>query len=563
MRIRDYQERAISASFEEWQTCASTLIVMPTGTGKTIVMASIIDRHEAGRTMLMAHREELVFQGADKIKSVTGQEAEIEMAEYKADRHGGGFYAKSKVVVASVQTLNAGRGDGRMARFDPFEFGLLLIDEAHHATADTYRRVINHFRKNPDLKVLGVTATPDRTDEEALGQIFDTVAFDYEILDAINDGWLVPIEQHSVTVDGLDLSSVRTTAGDLNGADLARVMEYEQNLHEIAAPTVDLIGKRKALVFAASVAHAERLCEIFNRHNSESARWVSGETPKEERRQMFADYAARRFQYLVNVGVATEGFDDPSIEVVVMARPTKSRALFAQMIGRGTRPLPGIVDPHKAAEDRREAIASSAKPTCEVIDFVGNSGKHKLVTVADVLGGNYSDEAVELAARNTREAGAAMNVVDALREAQRELAEQRERELEAERRRRAAVRVRAKYSTQSISPFDVFQIEAPRERGWDKGRQPSEKMLALLEKQGIETAGINYTQARALIAEITGRWDRNQCSFKQAKLLQRYGLPGDVTRDQAKSWIDAISTNQWKLPESLAGQSRLEPVEVF
>jgi superfamily II DNA or RNA helicase len=316
MKLRPYQSSAVDSIFSKWLEHESTIACLPTGTGKTIIFGHVIkqarERGIPGRAMVIAHREELIWQAAKKIEAVTGERPSIEMAEYRADH----ALIQKNVVVASVQTLVAGRDGGRMKRFDPREFGLLIIDEFHHAVADTYRRVIEHFS---GCKRLGVTATPDRADEEALGQVCDSVAFDYEIADAIGDGWLAPVRQTVVEVDGLDLTDVRTTAGDLNGADLARVMEYEQNLHEIASPSIELCGNRRALVFAASVAQAERLCEIFNRHRSECAQFVCGETPKEIRRQMLADYSAGRFQYLVNCAVATEGFDEPGIQVVVMA----------------------------------------------------------------------------------------------------------------------------------------------------------------------------------------------------------------------------------------------------
>lgn len=547
--------------FEAWKESASTLLVLPTGCGKTVVMGHIIKQLPAGRAMVIAHREELIWQAAQKIKTITGDEPDIEMAEFRADRT---MFGRSKTVVASVQSLVAGAGDGRMARFNPDDFGILLIDEAHHATADTYREILNHFRKNKKLRVGGVTATPDRADEKALGQIFDSVAYNYEIVDAINDGWLVPIEQQSVIVDGLDFSSIRTTAGDLNGADLAEVMEYEKVLHGVASPTIEIVGKRKALVFTASLAHAERFCEILNRHESGCAQWVSGATPKENRRDLFADYASKKFQYLVNVGVATEGFDDPSIEVIVMAKPTKSRSLYAQMAGRGTRPLPGIVDQYDDADDRRMAIAESAKPCALILDFVGNSGKHKLMSVADILGGEYDDAVVDAAAQKAREAGKSINMLEALKQSAKEAHDKAEREKAAEASRRAAIRVKANYSSHSVNPFDVFQIAPAREKGWDSDKPISDKMKGLLEKQGIETEDLTYSQAKQLIVEITKRWDKNECSFKQAKLLQRHGLPGDVSRDQAKQWIDQIAVNQWKLPDHLKSYAvPKDPVEVF
>jgi superfamily II DNA or RNA helicase len=541
LKLRPYQSAAVAAIEEAWKSTAATLMVLPTGTGKTVAFAHILDRMPRGRAMVVAHREELIWQASDKIHAVTGEKPDVEMADLRASTT---LYGKARFVVSSVQTQCAGRDGGRMGRFHPEEFAVLVVDEAHHATSPTYRRVIDHYRQNPALKVLGCTATPDRHDEQALGQIFESVAYDYEILDAINDGWLVPIRQRAVVVKDLDLSSVRTTAGDLNGADLARIMEYEEVLHGIATPTIDLAAGRKTLVFAASVAHADRLCEIFNRHLPDSARFVCGTTPKEERRSMLKDYAAGRFQILTNVGVATEGFDDPGIQVIVMARPTKSRALYAQMAGRGTRPLPGLVDRYDAPENRTAAIASSAKPACEVIDFVGNSGRHKLISTADILGGTYADDVVARAREIVEKAaGAAVDMGETLLDAQRELAEERERE------RRRKLRVAARWVARDVDPFDILGIEPVRERGWDKGRVLSPKMAALLEKQGVSTHGLTFAEGRRLCAEICKRFDEKKCSFKQARLLARHGYDPGVSFVEARRLIDGLAANGWRRPD--------------
>lgn len=568
MRLRDYQDRAVADVFEQFGEVQSSLIVMPTGTGKTVVFAAIIDKaikELGGRAIVIAHREELVSQAYDKIKLVTGIESEIEMAMQHADR---GMFKKREIVIATVQTLNAGRNGGRMCKFNPADFSLVVLDECHHATAATWQRVSEYFAVNPNLKILGVTATPDRADEVALGKVFQSVAFNYELIDAINDGWLVPIRQRMVNVDGIDLSTVKTTGGDLNSVELAEVMEQEGNLHEIASPTIELIEERKTLVFAASVAHAERLCEIFNRHRPRSAAWLCGMTPKEDRRAMLAAYAQGKIQIVVNVGVLTEGFDDPSVEVIVMGRPTKSRCLYSQMAGRSTRPLPGVVDPYEFADDRRIAIAESEKPWAEIIDFVGNSGKHKLITTADILGGNYDDEVIAHATARAKGAGKSVDMLDALKESLAEVHAQKEAAKAAEAARRARLRVAANYSTQAVDPFDVFQIEPHREMGWDTGKPITEKMRNLLDKQGIDTSEMHYGQAKQLLNELFRRWDAKEASFKQAKLLRRYGLPGDVGRDQAKEWIDKIAGNNWKLPPDIAIQRpastiRPAPIEIF
>ena len=166
--LRPYQSAASDAIFKEWQENDSTLVVIPTGGGKTILFADVIRRTFPRRALVIAHREELIFQARDKIQRVTGLHADVEMGEYRAD---GGLFRAAPVVVSTIQTqCSGGDGGGRMAKFDPQRFGVLIIDEAHHATSPTYRRVIDSYRTNPTLKVLGVTATPDRADEEALGQ---------------------------------------------------------------------------------------------------------------------------------------------------------------------------------------------------------------------------------------------------------------------------------------------------------------------------------------------------------------------------------------------------------
>lgn len=430
--------------------------------------------------------------------------------------------------------------------------------------------MIDYYRQNPNLKVLGVTATPDRADEASLGQIFETVAFDYDLPDAINDGWLVPIQQRAVVVERLDLSSVRTTAGDLDKGDLSRVMMDDLALDGVVHPTLELAGDRKTLVFATNVHHAAMLVGRLNGCRDGSARLVTGKTPRDERGETFDDYAKGRFQFLVNVGVATEGFDDPGIGLVVMARPTKSRALYAQMAGRGTRPADEIahtLNDMDSPASRRELIANSVKPHCEIIDFVGNSGRHRLITSADILGGRYDDAVVERAKQNVEAAGKAGRAADmqeALEEAQHELeAEKEEAELLA--RRKTELRTRPKYTVSKVDPFDVLHIQPARERGWEVDKPPSEKMAGLLEKFGVQTSGLSYTQARQLIGELLSRRENNRCSFKQAKLLRRYGYSTDVSFQEASQTIDRLAKNGWKplaVPQTPQAESP-PPVEIF
>lgn len=550
MNLRPYQQAASDSIFKEWEDKASTMIVVPTGGGKTVIFADVIKRMQPKRCMVIAHREELIWQARDAIERWTGLGCEVEMADLAASTN---LFHQSQVVLATVQTLNSGQGDyRRMQRFNPMDFGCLIVDENHHSTASSYRAVIDHFKTNPNLKILGVTATPDRTDEEALGQVFESVAYDYEILDAIQDGFLVPVYQQVVNVAGLDYSAIRTTCGDLNGADLAAVMEAESNLQGIAGSTMEIIGNRRTLVFAASVKQAEVLCDIFNRYKPKSSKWVCGATPKEERREVLGEFASGTTQIMVNVGVLLEGYDNPNVEVIVMACPTKSRSRYSQMAGRATRPLPGIVDGLDTPLERRAAISASPKPNCLLLDFVGNSGKHKLMTSADILAGNASDEAVERATMKAR-AGGPFNMADLIKKSEEEIKGENERR-EAFRAREAARKVRlvasVKYNTKFVNPFDVLDIQPQRARGWDAGKTLTEKQRNILLKAGVNPDNMPYQQARQVIGELFRRWGGQLSTIKQCALLRKHGYDGtNMTMKEASATIDAIAKNGWRRPD--------------
>jgi superfamily II DNA or RNA helicase len=997
MQLRDYQEKAETSILNDLTQYQSTLGVLATGLGKTVIGSYVIKKRlHLGRAMWIAHREELIYQAARTIRSITNVDVAIEMGDEKSNEHG---WAKAPIVVATVQTLTS-RFMNRMCRFDPKEFATIAVDEAHHSTGTSYRKALGFFlhgiedcwqllygagepifvgrrvpwpeapitmkakqydkgldgwkRKvwgNPECRVIALTATPDRHDEESLGQIYDSVAFNYEIPDAINDGWLVPIKQRFVHVDSLDLSQVRTQAGDLNASQLQRIMEMEENLHKIVHPTIELAGGRKTLVFAVGVEQAERMCEIFNRHKLGSAAFICGKTDKEERRHLLRLYAEGEIQFMVNVGCLcldseteiltdegwvgmdemtydhrvanwdqgkiffeepkyivrrkrmegermvsletknrsirvtedhrmlyrtsdngeflikhaidlagkmaelpisgkadpmrisaeetqknrtslnrriqansynlrktdptlslekskaeaerrikerdslrvlqphelsldecrfigiwigdgtvtnlqkggveyslsqsvvyptiikfidrlikkmgidfvkrqikgngnnhnsyrwsfprgtgfgpqkrnglyhlepylkkdgtylfwglnenqfdamihglsladgdhgdstkmpkstrivgvnrnlfdllqavavcrgyranlkecsakkrkphhqtllrlslskrvghimtkycmqveddwkqemvwcvtsttgniitrrngtvtvtgnTEGFDDPGIELIAMARPTKSRSLYSQMVGRGTRPLPGTVDGLVDPISRRSAIACSMKPSIEIMDFVGNTGTHRLVTTLDILGGNYTIEAVDKAISDAKSGGVhdSAQLLEESEEAVRieneRIKRQANNSIEMERRKR--ILAKALYSTTKVvDVFDAIGVQPQQVRGWNAKKEPTEKQLELLRKRGIvgEKRGqvherdLNKGTASQLIDSLMKRQSEKKCTYKQAKLLKRYGYPTDMSFENASKTIDAIASNGWKRP---------------
>jgi hypothetical protein len=568
-KCRDYQAEDVEAIMEAWGEHRSTLYVAATGLGKTFVMAEIVERRLPKRALLLAHRKELIWQARDAFLR-REIEVEVEMGELSASTS---LFSQAPVVVATVQTMASGKDDAkRMLRFNPMEFGTLLYDESHHSVSAENKKIVEYFtRGNPDLKVLGVTATPDRADEEALGQIFECVAAERDILFGVNNGWLIEPEQLMVHVGGLDFSHMRTTAGDLNGADLSAAMESESAIAGVAMPTLEamfglpqntLLDKppaewgaflmaqsepRRTIIFTVSVSQAEQLSNILNRVVPGIASWLCGKTSDGERSKIFSAFGSGCVSALVNCGVTTEGYDNPAVEIIAVARPTKSRSLYAQMIGRGTRPLPGIVDGKESKEQRLDAIASSPKPKMLVMDFVGNSGRHKLVTTADILGGNVSDEAIEAASNKAKKTEGKVNMKQLLEEEEQKLIDEKLKKQMLDEARKARLVAKVKYTSTRISPFEVFELQPTKSRGWDNGKTLSEKQSQMLMKQGIDPRDMSYSQGKQLINEMFRRWTGKLATLKQCALLNKHGYKTkDMTMKDASAMIDALAKNGWK-----------------
>lgn len=497
MKLRDYQQECVDRILLALRTGGSTLAVLATGLGKTVVFSHVADRWPEGRVLVLAHRDELIRQAAEKLHAVTGVQPAVEMGEERSDER-----RPSRYLVSSVQTLCR---PARQARFRPEDFGLLIIDEAHHAVARSYRLVVDHFRRNPSCKLLGVTATPKRADELAMGQVFESAAYDMGIEAAIDAGWLVPVRQRAVVVEGLDFSGVKSVAGDLSADEVERIVAQEKVLHQMAAPTVEIVGDLPTLVFCASVSHARLMAEVLNRYKPQSALSLDGTTPTEERRRVVDRFRAGDLQFLCNCGLFLEGFDAPSTAAVVMGRPTKSLALYTQVLGRGTRPLPGVVDGLDTPEARREAIRGSGKPAMTVLDFVGNSGRHKIVSAADLLGGRYAEPVRQYArkvAADRNEAALPQDVAADLEQATDELAVlQMWREL----KRREAVKARAEFQARQVSPFAGGGAAFTQAADAPRGEPPTDKQVWYLVRRlgwRPEAArGLTRRQASAVISK--------------------------------------------------------------
>ena len=518
--LRPYQIDAIRRVEEAWQAHRSVLLVMATGTGKTVVFCELARRRrEAGRTLVVAHRNELLEQATAAMARV-GLSCDLEQASDFAPVDGGlfGEGALADVVVASVATLHA----RRLARWPHDAFATVIVDEAHHSCAATYRAIVQRF---PRAKVLGVTATPDRGDASALGEVFDAVAFEYGIQDGIRDGFLAPIRSQEVYCADLDLSEVRSVRGDLSETDLQLAMSLDAVLHQIAAPLVREAGERSTIVFCAGVQQAHALGEVIAGYTDPSrVGTVDGSTHVDERSRVLDGLRGGSIQYVTNCAVLTEGFDAPAVSCIAIARPTQSRAIYTQMVGRGTRTHPG-------------------KEDLLLLDFVGNAGRHSLVTALDVLGGKQLPPEVKRRVKALAEGG--MSVLDAIAKAEQEAAEAAAREVAARARRH--VRAAVQYDVRAVDPFRVLNIDfgAP-------GQNASERQMEALARWGVELRGpIPRESAGRMLDELSQRARDGRCSYKQARLLSKHGLRSDVSFADARKIIDGMASNGWRVPPDL------------
>lgn len=557
---RPYQQQSVDAVFERFAAGdPSTLVILPTGTGKTVVFGLVCRKWSRdrfpGRVLVLAHRDELIQQAADELEGILGTAPAIEQAERFAVPAAGGLTDAPAVVVGSVQTLCR---DRRLARWPRDEFGLIVTDEAHHATADSYTRIYRHFGS---AKLLGVTATPKRADDLALGHVFGSVAFEMGIEDAVGEGWLCPVEQRYVTVRGLDLSRVATRGDDFADGQIGAVLSGDSVLDQMVAATVELCGDEPTLVFTAprppgeEVSQGDLFADALNAIRPGRAVFLSGETEKDTRRRELELFERGERQYLVGCSLFTEGFNVPKISRVVMARPTQSTAYYTQCIGRGTRTLRGVLTPDlDTPESRKHAVATSAKPSVLVIDFVGNSGRHKLVSAVDIFAGKHPSAVVERA--KARAVATGVDVRAALDEAAKQMAEEKRQKEEAERRRKEkAAKARVKVNRvdlwqESVDPFGTTDTHGQRPKLGSSGRATGTQLDWIRSHGGFCTDTATAQEAGAVIADIKDRWAKRLCSPKQERTLRKRGMiDGPVSKDHAKALLDWLAARDWRPAE--------------
>lgn len=504
VKMRPYQGEFVAAVEAEFgRGVRSTLGILPTGAGKTICFGMIVRREleRGGRALVLAHRGELIEQAANKL-DMLGVEAGIE----KASQYARAYYDPD-CVIATVQTLQR----DRLLSFGRDHFSLIVTDEGHHATAASYGRIYDYFQ---GAKHLGVTATADRADEDNLGSVFETVAYEmtlWEAMTAPDPGpYLSRLRFVQCGVD-IDLRDIRTTGGDFNQGDLeARITPL---IDVLANAIRQEMGDRTTLVFTPDVGSAQAMASAMQSLGIH-ADWVAGDDP--DRRLKFDRFSSGELQVLVNCQLATEGYDNPRISAVALCRPTKSRGLYSQMVGRGTRLYPG-------------------KQDCLLIDFSYLTAKHDLVTAVELFDTTHTDsEVLEIAEELSRKKKG-LDLVDCIEEAERI------------KRERQVLRVKARernvtYRRVSYDPLSVCDALGIPWRGSKDAviNRASPGQVNVLNRFGIEdAANLSKTKASTIIDFCMHRSKNGLATPKQVSWLIAKGVDATEARHMTKGEASA------------------------
>lgn len=522
MELRPYQQEARESVWEAWNSgIQKTLLVLPTGCGKTIVFAKITEDcvRQRGRVLIIAHRGELLEQAADKIKKAAGLGCAMEKAENSCL---GSWF---RVAVGSVQSLMRQK---RLAQFPHDYFSHIIIDEAHHCMSESYQRVLAHFQ---DAKVLGVTATPDRGDMRNLGNYFESLAYEYTLPKAIKGGYLAPIKAVTIPLK-MDLSGVGTQAGDFKAGDLGNALD--PYLHNIADEMLQYCHDRKTVIFLPLVKTSQKFRDILVERGFRAAE-VNGDS--QDRAEILEDFDKGKYNVLCNSMLLTEGWDCPSVDCVVVLRPTKVRSLYSQMVGRGTRLYPG-------------------KDDLLLLDFLWHTERHELCHPASLVCDN--EETARKMTENMEEsAGCPMDIEEAERQAAEDVIAQREEALAKqlkEMRHRKKKLVDPLQFEMSIQAEDLAGYVPSF--GWEMA-PPSDKQKNTLEKLGIMPDEIdNAGKAAKLLERLDRRKAEGLTTPKQIRFLEGRGFQhvGTWQFETAKNLIDRIAANGWRIPGDIVPQ---------
>ena len=366
--LRDYQQECLEAVLSHFEARVSRqLITLPTGAGKTIVLAAIA-KNINKKTLILAHREELITQAFDKFR-LFWPEASIGICMGERDE------IDNQIVIGSIQTCSRPK---RLTRLLEHGFELMMIDEAHHSVSNSYQSIINElgFINRSNKLLIGVTATPMRGDKQGLGNIFEKITFSRSIGTMIKVGYLSPVVGRKILTN-FSFEKIRTHNGDFNLVDLSEAVNTKERNEFIVSKFNEYAKDRKGVAFCVDVQHCKDLSDAFKKAGFSSAP-VYGEMPTNDRKNVLSDLKNGKIQIVTSCGILTEGFDEPSIDAVLMARPTKSHGLYVQCIGRGLRLWPG-------------------KQNCFVLDFTDRGHNlDSVITLSNSIPEAFIKEGMEL-----------------------------------------------------------------------------------------------------------------------------------------------------------------------
>lgn len=521
MELRPYQQEAREAIFEQWDGgVLKTLLVLPTGCGKTIVFAKVTEDcvRRGDRVLILAHRGELLEQAADKIRQSTGLGCAVEKAEETCM---GSWF---RVVVGSVQTMMR---EKRLGQFPEDYFQTIIIDEAHHCISDSYQKVLNHFSS---AKILGVTATPDRGDMRNLGSYFESLSYEYTLPKAIKEGYLSPIKALTIPLK-IDMTGVGVQAGDFKASDISTALD--PYLQGIAQEMEKYCKDKKTVVFLPLVKTSQKFRDLLNAHGFRAAE-VNGDS--QDRSEVLEAFDLGEYNVLCNSMLLTEGWDCPSVDCVVVLRPTKVRSLYCQMVGRGTRLSPG-------------------KDHLLLLDFLWHTERHELCHPASLI--CQDEEVAKKMTEHIEQAGCPVDIEEAEKTAAEDVVAQREealaKQLEEMKRRKKKL-VDPLQFEMSIQAEDLSGYVPAF--GWEMG-PPSEKQKATLEKLGILPDQIeNAGKAAKILDRLDKRKEEGLTTPKQIRFLEGRGFQhvGTWQFETARKLIDRIAANGWRIPQGINPQ---------
>jgi superfamily II DNA or RNA helicase len=564
--LRPYQVEAQQAILEHRARGVRTqLVSLATGLGKSVVIATLpklLSLRPGDVTVVVAHRDELIEQLVDKFR-VENPDAVIGVE--KAERRAG---EECNIVVATVQTLAEKRLDDFVARFKR-RISLFVIDEAHHAAAPSYRAIVDAvLAQRPEAMILGFTATPNRGDGVRLVDVFEKIVYTMDARKGIDAGYLVPVKSYAVAT-GVNLDEVASRGGDFVIGQLAQAVNVGQRNERIVAAYKQNTAGLKALVFTASVEHARDVAEEFVARGV-NAEWASGETPREERERIVRDFRGDGIDVLVNCGLYLEGFDVPSVQVILNARPTKSTTLYTQITGRALRPLDDIASPlsnTNSALERRELIEKSPKPAAIVIDLVDQAQRHQLVTVPSLYG---LPPHIDAQGRMTAQ------VADAFEELLRRDPKRAAKVRTAEEIETALVEIDAfngpreiKPTWQAIDPVDHWRLELPPTRtALDRKGRPIPEFARKWDQWVTEARRIaphedaeRFANRMLNVDQKSVRWEKRRIDVKRdaAKYVTLYStedLPERVI-EISSSLPGALGSAYQRVDEMLSGYTQI------